>query len=322
MRRGSVNILALAAMLALGACSGGASSGSGGGGSVGSAGVDMSVVTGAGSYSDPYVIPATLPAGSTAGVDNYLAVDGIWRPSYQGYQTRNYGTDGFLYAGAMYDSTADRWYLQYYDTIYAGNYMAALDYDSSRGLYAFCGPAGCGSEEATLQVFDADPAAAQYGTFAHAHFATNLSSRTVDVHSYVYYGLASRDMPTAGSATYNGVMQGSLVLAGNTYDAAMEIAFDADFGAGSFLMQHVLPGQLTNAAGDLAGSATFYGGGSISGNTISGLGTLGASAEGRSASSGATIGGSFYGPNADEVAGALSGSGTGVSFTGGFWAAK
>ena len=108
-------------------------------------------------------------------------------------------------------------------------------------------------------------------------------------------GQVTTNMPTTGTAVYNGLSLGSST--GNAYSQGTS-RFNVDFGA------KTISGAVTNAAYsiDLRGT--------ISGASFSG------------AHNGVNMSGNFYGPNAAELGGVYNGTSNGKSVVGSFGAKR
>ena len=120
-------------------------------------------------------------------------------------------------------------------------------------------------------------------------------SRSTQTNKVFSMGQVTTNMPTTGTAVYNGLSLGSST--GNTYDRGTS-RFNVDFGA------KTISGAVTNAAYsiDLRGT--------ISGASFSG------------AHNGVNMSGNFYGPNAAELGGVYNGTSNGRSVVGSFGAKR
>ena len=120
-------------------------------------------------------------------------------------------------------------------------------------------------------------------------------SRSTQTNKVFSMGQVTTNMPTTGTAVYNGLSLGSST--GNTYDRGTS-RFNVNFGA------KTISGAVTNAAYsiDLRGT--------ISGASFSG------------AHNGVNMSGNFYGPNAAELGGVYNGTSNGKSVVGSFGAKR
>jgi hypothetical protein len=143
----------------------------------------------------------------------------------------------------------------------------------------------------------------------------------------IYYGLKtpSADMPT-GSYTYNGDFAGEIVLVGGTtYDAASTATINVNFGLSTINLSST--GDVIDDSSSVVGTYELSGAGVISGNSYSGnVATAVYSPDVGSEinfDSNGMIEGAFYGPAADETAGAFKTESAGGDLLyGGFWGEK
>lgn len=273
------------------------------------------------------VLPATAPAGSTAGIEDYLHPwSGVWIVGLDGQvQTIDYGT-AILTDALVYDADFDEWIVNVdgRDLVLTDN--GAGGYDN----WAYC-TAAC----AEFHAYDNNPYASQYGTFAYVSYED--ASKFAEF--YVHTGLktAPAAMPTRGTATYAGVFDGvvnyTVAGAGADYDyisggASIDAAFSPGGGTVTFS---------SAGTGDYAGSSySLAGAGIISGNSyqgsVNGWYDDGSSANDPSlvldaSGAGSSLSGAFYGPGAEETAGVVYGtSAAGDPYwgeiAGGFWASE
>ena len=120
-------------------------------------------------------------------------------------------------------------------------------------------------------------------------------SRSTQTNKVFSMGQVTTNMPTTGTAVYNGLSLGSST--GNTYNQGTS-QFNVNFGA------KTISGTVTNAAysADLRGT--------INGASFSG------------AHNGVNMSGNFYGPNAAELGGVYNGTSNGRSVVGSFGAKR
>jgi len=271
-------------------------------------GPNLTAVSGSGSLSNPFVLPEENQKGLDQGIEDYLDHDGHWTFRYSGIDVLASGPSLAEFGDIIYDTRTDIWTVT----------VDGTDYSLSNvgGAYqnAACGGAGTCVE---LSVYDADPVTSQYGTFGSIAEDDGTSISVAQV----YYGLKtpSADMP-AGSATYNGVFAGQVSLAaGGIYDATSTTAtIGANFDSGvvTFASSGTVAGGGTYA---LAGTATISGN-VYSGDTVTGTYTSGGTIL---FDENGMLEGAFYGPAADETAGAVStSSADGDLLYGGFWGAR
>jgi hypothetical protein len=148
--------------------------------------------------------------------------------------------------------------------------------------------------------------------------ATNTTTASVGVYA-VGVATPKSQMPTTGSAVYTGLTYGQVASATGTGNSATSV--NNDFSGVVSLTANFATAALT---GSLSGLRTTYAGsptwindidlsGTISGSTFSGTATAGTNAGNVYNITGTTgkFGGGFYGPNAKEIAGTFSLSGTG-----------
>jgi hypothetical protein len=280
-----------------------------------SSGPDLSGVTGSGSSSDPYVLPAENQPGVAQGIEDYLEEPGSWQFPYDDLRLLVEGTTIASYGDIVYDTTSDEW------TVKIGGvaYVLTLSGPGSEYASGACGGVGTCVE---LSSFDENPMTSQYGTFGAIHVddGTDISV------AQIYYGLKTpvADMP-AGSATYNGNFEGEVVLSGGaTYDAISTATITVDFDVSTVSLSTT--GDVTDSSSAMVGTYLVNGTALISGNSYTG------SAVGRYTpdigspidfDTGGMMEGAFYGPAADETAGAVKAESAGGDLLyGGFWGAK
>lgn len=276
------------------------------------AGPDLTGVTGSGMSGDPYVLPAENQSGVTQGIEDYLEQAGSWKFPYDDLTFLVDGAVLPTHGDIVYDTLRDQWTV----TVGADTYLLSLAgdiYDSPD-----CGGAGTCVE---LSSYDDNSLTSQYGTFGAIHVddETNVSV------AQIYYGLKtpSADMPT-GSYTYNGAFAGEIVLNdGTTYGAASTAAMSVNFNHPTTIVL-TSSGDVTDDSSSIVGTYGLNGTGVISGNSYSGnVATAVYSPTGDdsiSFNSNGLIEGAFYGPAADETAGAITTESDGGDLLyGGFW---
>jgi hypothetical protein len=276
-------------------------------------GPDLTGVTGTGTASDPYVLPAENQPGLRQGIEDYLDEDGSWKFPYDDIEVLVDGTTLPAFGDIVYDTQSDMWTV----TIDGVQYVLSVAGDVYASADCSGGPGTC----VELSSFDKNASTSQYGTFGAIHVddGTDVSV------AQIFYGLKTpvADMPT-GTATYNGNFQGQIVLLdGTTYDAASTATLNANFGAPSPSISLSSTGSVMNSSSVTVGQYSVSGVASISGNSYSGTATgtftptVGTAID---FDSSGTMAGAFYGPAADETAGALTAeSGGGDLLYGGFW---
>lgn len=275
------------------------------------AGPDLSGVTGGGTSGDPYVLPAENQPGVTQGIENYLDQGGSWKFPYDSLTLLVEGAVLPAYGDIVYDTLQDQWTVTVGGTTYllslAGGAYESLD----------CGGVGTCVE---LSSFDNDPLTSQYGTFGAIHVDDGANVSVAQL----YYGLKtpSADLPT-GSYTYNGEFAGEIVLVGGTtYDAASTAMIDVNFGHSTISLYST--GDVTDDSSSVIGAYVLSATGLILGNNYSGnvatavyAPTVGSVIN---FNSNGMIEGAFYGPAADETAGAVKTESAGGDLLyGGFW---
>jgi len=275
------------------------------------AGPDLTGVGGAGSSGNPYVLPAENQSGVTQGIEDYLEQDGYWKFPYDSMTLLVEGAVLPAYGDIVYQTRLDQWTVTVGGTTYILSLVGDI-YDSPA-----CGGVGTCVE---LSSYDNDSLTSQYGTFGaiHTDDGTNVSV------AQIYYGLKTPavDMPT-GSYTYNGDFAGEIVLVGGTtYDAASTATINVDFGLSTLNLSSA--GNVTDDSSSVVGTYALSGTGLIAGNSYSGnIATAVYSPDVGSDINfniNGMIEGAFYGPAADETAGAfMIESAGGDLLYGGFW---
>lgn len=257
-------------------------------------------------------LPGEVPTGTTDGIEDYLGSGGTWRINLDGQvATTAFGT-AVMADALVYDAGRDRWIINVSQT------NLQLD-NVGAGVYAT--PPGCDPKCAQMQIYDDDPTASQYGTFAYVLYFTP----TTLVEYFTYYGLKTQvaDMPAGGTGTYAGTFLG-LVNSDVGFDYIEGSAdVTANFGTGLVTFDSVDTGLDPNYSYSLTGTAQITGNtysGTVSGSYTTGLGTATFDAAGSSLS------GAFYGPSqtdlTGETAGAVYTSGPQGELAGGFWAGQ
>jgi hypothetical protein len=272
---------------------------------------DLTGVAGNGSSGDPYVLPAENQTGVTQGIEDYLEQEGHWKFPYDGMTLLVEGAVLPAYGDIVYDTRLNQWTVTVGGTTFLLN-LAGGPYQSPN-----CGGVGTCVE---LTSYDNNSLTSQYGTFG----AINTDDGTNVSVAQIYYGLKtpSADMPP-GSYTYNGDFAGEIVLVGGTtYNAASTATIDVDFGLSTLSLSSA--GNVTDNSSNVVGTYLLNGTGLISGNVYSGniatavySPTVGSDI---SFNSNGMIEGAFYGPAADETAGAFKTESAGGDLLyGGFW---
>lgn len=299
MRGIFVQIFFSAAILALAGCEKG--------------GVDLSGVGGAGSPSDPYILPAENQSGVAQGIEDYLDQGGNWQFPYDKLIVSLEGAPP-TYNEIIYDTALDLWRVRVGTT----TYLLSLDGDQ----YNSTGCSGAGTC-VELSSFDDSSLTSQYGTFGAIHVddGTNLTV------AQIYYGLKTptADMPT-GTYTYNGSFGGEIALSGGTvYEAESTATVDVNFGLSTISLNS--SGNVIDDTSSIVGTYELTGtgiidaidGNSYSGNTATALFSPDVGSDITFSSNG-LIEGAFYGPAADETAGAFKTESNGGDLLyGGFW---
>lgn len=272
---------------------------------------DLTGVGGSGSSGDPYVLPAENQSGITQGIEDYLEQEGHWKFPYDSMTLLVEGAVLPTYGDIVYDTRLDQWTVSVGGVTYILS-LANGGYDSPA-----CGGVGtC----VVLSSYDNDSLTSQYGTFGAIHVddGTNVSV------AQIYYGLKtpSADMPT-GSFTYNGDFAGEIVLVGGTtYDAASTATIDVNFGLSTVSLYST--GDVIDDSSSVVGTYELSGTGVISENSYSGNAATAVYSPDVGSNinfnSNGMIEGAFYGPAADETAGAVKTESAGGDLLyGGFW---
>lgn len=277
------------------------------------AGPDLTGVTGNGLPDDPYVLPEENQTGITQGIEDYLEEGGNWKFPYDSMTVLVEGAVLPAYGDIVYDTVLDQW------AVSVGGATYLLSFDG--GVYESpdCGIGTC----VEFSTYDHDTLTSQYGTFGAIHVddGTNVSV------AQIYYGLKtpSADMPT-GSFTYNGDFNGEIVLVGGTtYDAASTATIDVNFGLSTVYLSST--GDVMDDSSAVVGEYVLTASGLIAGNSYSG--NVAAAVYSPTVGSDITFNmngmmeGAFYGPAADETAGAVKTESAGGDLLyGGFWGEK
>jgi hypothetical protein len=263
-----------------------------------------------GTLDNPHVLPEENQPGVDQGIEDYLRQRGHWKFPYDALTLLVEGGALPAYGDIVYDTVLDRWTV----TVGASTYVLSPAGGTYENLA--CGVDTC----VELSSYDNDSLTSQYGTFGAIHVddGTNVSV------AQIYYGLKtpSADMPT-GSYTYNGDFAGEIVLDdGTTYDAESTATMNVNFGLSTIGLSST--GDVTDDSSSVVGEYELSGTAVISGNSYSGnVATAIYTPTGDdsiSFNSNGMIEGAFYGPAADETAGAIATeSGGGDLLYGGFW---
>jgi hypothetical protein len=306
----SYKVIFLLTALTLGACGGGGG-GSGstttGGSSGGSGDIGAVGVTGTGTSTDPWTMPTENETGLTKTLKDYLADGGYWQFIFDGATVTSSGTAATFGTTAVYDTVNDTW------TITVDGVDQILTGPMVYGNYGTCGPAPC----MEMHIYDAGSTVAQYGTFGNVSASTTSGTNQL----FFYTGLNTPVANLPGSATYTGYFEGtSTVAMGYAVDSAA--AMTADFGAGTFTFASA--GTVIDYTGTLANYTLDSSVVTISGNSYSGTMTGSLTMVGGTTDSTYTgsIEGAFYGPAAEQTAGAVVVSNGTDRIQGGFWAAS
>lgn len=274
------------------------------------AGPDLTGVTGSGTPGNPYVLPPENQSGITQGIEDYLDEGGSWKFPYDSVTVLVDGAVLPAYGDIVYDTVLDRW------TVTVGGATYLLSF--ADGVYESpgCGVGTC----VELSSYDNDSMTSQYGTFGAIHVddSTNVSV------AQIYYGLKTpaADMP-AGSYTYNGDFDGEIVLAdGTTYAAGSSATIDVNFGLSTINLSST--GEVIDGSSVVVGEYVLSASGLILGNSYSGdvVTAIYSPDVGSNISFNVNgmIEGAFYGPAADETAGAIKTESLGGDILyGGFW---
>ncbi|MDH5557510.1 MAG: transferrin-binding protein-like solute binding protein [Alphaproteobacteria bacterium] len=308
----SHKVIFLLTALALGACSGGGggsgsttTGGSSGGSSGGSGDIGAVGVTGTGTSTDPWTMPTENETGLTKTLKDYLADGGYWQFIFDGATVTASGTAATFGTTAVYDTVNDTW------TITVDGVDQILTGPMVYGNYGSCGPAPC----MEMHIFDAGSTVAQYGTFGNVSASTTSGTNQLFFHT----GLNTPVANLPGSATYTGYFEGTSTAAlGYTVDNS--VSMTADFGAGIFTFSSA--GTVIDYTGTLANYTLDSTSVTISGNSYNGAMTGSLTLVGGTTDSTYTgsIEGAFYGPAAEQTAGAVVvENGTGERIQGGFW---
>ncbi len=281
----------------------------------GAGGPDLAGVGGSGSPSDPYVLPEENQPEITQGIEDYLDRGGNWKFPYDGIALLVDGDTLPAYGDIVYDTTLDIWRVTVGGTTYllsdAGERYASPD----------CG--GIAGTCVEIFSYDDDPLTSQYGTFG-AIYVDDGTNVTVN---QIYYGLKTpaAEVPT-GSFTYSGVFVGQIALVdGPTYDAESTATIDVNFSLA--LIDFYSSGDVTDDGDNVIGTYELNASGVITGNSYSGNVVTGLFTPDEGSSilfnSNGLMEGAFYGPSAEETAGAIkTESAEGDLFYGGFWGAR
>ncbi len=131
----------------------------------------------------------------------------------------------------------------------------------------------------------------------------------------IAFGIKTKgaDMPTTGSATFNGLTLGNLVAGTTLYRVSGDVAFSVDFGTNAVNGTFTNMGKENVQTGAVSAWRNFTSTGSISTGSL----FSGTAASDDAVLSG-TLSGSFFGPSAVEIGGTWSLSGTGENAVGAF----
>ena len=302
----SLRAFTLLAALALGACGGGGGSPAGGGSGGGAVGV-----TGTGTVDDPWTMPTENEAGLTKTMDDYLADGGYWQFVFDSTAVNYGGAASTFSPTAVYNTVDDAW------TITVNGVDSILPWAvAGYNNISTCGSADC----IWMSIYDAGASVAQYGTFGYLSVSNSTTTDT-DL-AFFYTGLKTPVGNLPGTASYTGYFEGWATTVGTTVDNSASMT--ADFGAGTFIFSSA--GDIDDGIGGTWGSYTLDSSVvTISGNSYSGTmtGSLTPTDGVTDSTYTGTIEGAFYGPAAEQTAGAVVvENSTGVMrIQGGYWAA-
>ncbi len=291
----------------------------GGGGGGGGAGLPVANNT----------LPAEVPDGSTAGIEDYLTPgSGTWRINLDGVVgTKSFGTAALVNA-LVYDPDLDEWTIN----VDGANFVLASD---PSGFFYLT--ENCTTRCAAFLPFDDDPLTSQYGTFGYIAYVTS----TKFVEYFVHAGLktAPADMPASGTGVYAGTFLGLV----NYTDADFGPSFDYIEGSADVTAAFTAGGGnltfFSTGTGDPGATYSLTGTATISGNTYQGTVT-GWYDDGGSSNSpslqlnpsgaGSSLAGAFYGPDqvgSGETAGVVyatsaPGDPNPGELVGGFWSGQ
>lgn len=313
------------ALTVLAGCSGGS----------GGPSIDRGAVIGTGAISDPYIMPSEMPSNTNGGMEDYIArMGGDWWLFIPDAAKKNtIGSSATTLAIMMYDPKNDQWGLVYSLVGGADSGGIFLAKNSATGLYS-CDPAvtTCLYSDVDFALLDQSPNQSQYGTFAYAHYDDGAGNA---LFQYLTTGLKTQAsaMPTTGTASYSGDFEVTLTQLSTGYywrSSGGKIAVDADFG-GNSLVFNTATAAVFNGGGTpfpATDQYTVSGSATITGNTFTSVAFGGEQYAGDGTLLGSytgTLDGAFYGPSANELAGAFqqyNPSNADFVVTGGLWAAK
>lgn len=273
-----------------------------------------------GSLANPWVLPAEYDAVAVKKIKDYVADGGYLQFNYDHLNVNTTGSPVSFGGSLVYDTVNDTWTVAVNGVDYTLTDDGAFNYASGT-----CGTEFC----AELDMFDVQDAftygvlAGRFLGGAYGSFGTLTTESTtgdVDI-AYLYTGMKTPDMPTAGTANYTAVFEGgSTAVNGSILDVATAtMSMSADFGTGDFVFSSA--GDVVDGGGATVATYTLDSAATISGNTYSGTatGSLTVSSVTDSTYTG-TIEGAFYGPSAVETAGVImTENSTGDTLGGGFW---
>ena len=190
------------------------------------------------------------------------------------------------------------------DEIQVGSRTVTVKYPHmSAGTFNIVGPRIMGPRDSKIIASDRSLSYSRFGAyFGQDKSAAEIANgaRSTQTNKVFSMGQVTTNMPTTGTAVYNGLSLGSST--GDVYGQGTS-RFNVDFGA------KTISGTVTNDTySNAAYSADLRG--TISGAAFSGT------------HNGVNMSGNFYGPNAAELGGVFNGTSNGKSVVGSFGATK